>query len=378
MHEDWVRRLERRGLLNRDLEFLPSRKQVAERIERKRGLTAPELSVLLAYTKIVLADELLESDLPNDPFLRGELFSYFPSKMRHGYRPQMNDHPLRREIIVTQIVNELVNGAGITYFHRLSGETNASAEEITRANFLAREIYGSPALLEEIATYDNKIDAPVQTRMRIEARTLVERASRWLLNNRRAPMDSEAVVDYFGVVTQQVMRALPELLTGRELDAFESRRKELVAASVPDELATNVAVLPPAYAILGVIDTAKRDGLDPVEVARVHFALGERLGLSILVTRILALPRNDRWQTMARAALRDELHTVHAQLTAQVLAETASGDHAPRRVADWEEQDQVAVTRAVSTLAEICSDDRADLARLSVGLRVVRTLLATP
>ena len=378
VHEDWVRRLERRGLLNRDLEFLPSRKQVAERIERKRGLTAPELSVLLAYTKIVLADELLESDLPDDPFLRGELFSYFPSKMRHGYRPQMNDHPLRREIIVTQIVNELVNGAGITYFHRLSGETNASAEEITRANFLAREIYGSPALLEEISTYDNKIDAPVQTRMRIEARTLVERASRWLLNNRRAPMDSEAVVDYFGVVTQQVMRALPELLTGRELDAFESRRKELVAASVPDELATNVAVLPPAYAILGVIDTAKRDGLDPVEVARVHFALGERLGLSILVTRILALPRNDRWQTMARAALRDELHTVHAQLTAQVLAETASGDHAPRRVADWEEQDQVAVTRAVSTLAEICSDDRADLARLSVGLRVVRTLLATP
>ena len=378
VHEDWIRRLERLGLLNRDLEFLPTRKQVAERIERKRGLTAPELSVLLAYTKIVLADELLDSDLPDDPFLRGELFSYFPSKMRHGYRPQMNDHPLRREIIVTQIVNELVNGAGITYFHRLSGETNASAEEITRANFLAREIYGSPALLEEIATYDNKIDAPVQTRMRIEARTLVERASRWLLNNRRAPMDSEAVVDYFGVVTQQVMRELPELLTGRELDAFEARRKELVAASVPDELATKVAVLPPAYAILGVIDTAKRDGLDPVEVARVHFALGERLGLSILVTRILALPRNDRWQTMARAALRDELHTVHAQLTAQVLAETASGDHAPRRVADWEEQDQVAVTRAVSTLAEICSDDRADLARLSVGLRVVRTLLSTP
>jgi glutamate dehydrogenase len=118
--------------------------------------------------------------------------------------------------------------------------------------------------------------------------------------------------------------------------------------------------------------------MDPLEVTRVHFALGERLGLSALVARILALPRDDRWQTMARAALRDDLHAVHAQLTAQVLAETAADQPAPVRVADWEEQDTVVVGRAVGTLGEICSDEHADLARLSVGLRVVRTLLATP
>ncbi len=378
VHEDWIRRLERQKLLNRELEFLPSRKQVADRLEHRHGLTAPELSVLLAYTKIVLADELLETDLPDDPFLRGDLFSYFPSKMRQQYRQQMGEHPLRREIIVTQIVNALVNGAGITYFHRLSGETGASAAEITRANFLAREIFGSRALLDEIDSYDNKIDASVQTRMRIEMRTLVERASRWLINNRRPPLDSEAVVDFFGVISQQVMAALPELLTGRELDAYEARRAALVKESVPDELAARVAVLPPAYAILGVVDTTRRDGLDPMEVARVHFALGERLGIPALVTSILALPRDDRWQTMARAALRDELHGVHAQLTAQVLAETAAEQPAPVRIADWEEDDDVVVSRAVSTLGEICSDDRADLARLSVGLRVVRSLLATP
>ncbi|HSE69736.1 MAG TPA: NAD-glutamate dehydrogenase [Nocardioidaceae bacterium] len=378
VHEDWTRRLERQGLLNRELEFLPSRKQVAERIERRQGLTAPELSVLLAYTKIVLADELIDTDVPDDPFMRGDLFSYFPSKMRQAYRKQMEEHPLRREIIVTQIVNELVNNAGITYFHRISSETSASAAEVTRANFLAQEIFGTRMLQEEIATFDNKIDAGVQTRMRLEMRTLVERASRWLINNRRPPLDSEAVADYFEVTAQQVMAALPELLSGRELDAYEARRKALVAASVPDELASKVAVLPPAYAILGIVDTAKREQVDPLEVARVHFALGERLGLPAMVTRILALPRDDRWQTMARAALRDELHSVHARLTAQVLMETESGQPAPVRIADWEEDDQVVVTRAVSTLDEICSDERADLARLSVGLRVVRTLLSSP
>ena len=377
VHEDWMRRLERQGLLNRELEFLPSRKEVNERIERRQGLTAPELSVLLAYTKIVLANELIDSDLPDDPFLRGDLFGYFPSKMRQKYRRQMEDHPLRREIIVTQIVNALVNGAGVTYFHRLSAETGASAAEVTRANFLAREIFGSRALLDEIGSYDNKIDAEVQTRMRIEMRTLVERASRWLINNRRPPLESDSVADFFGVVIQQVMAAMPELLTGRELDAFEARRKALVEASVSEDLAAKVAVLPPAYAIFSVVETARRDDIDPLEVARVHFALGERLGVTDLVTRILALPRDDRWQTMARAALRDDLHGIHAQLTAQVLAETPSGP-ATVRIAEWEDQAEVVVTRAVTTLDEICSEERADLARLSVGLRVVRGLLSTP
>jgi glutamate dehydrogenase len=378
VHEDWIRRLERQGLLDRELEALPSRKEVAARLERKEGLSVPELSVLLAYTKIVLADELLGTDLADDPFLRNELFGYFPTAMRHTYREEMTSHPLRSQIVVTQVVNELVNGAGITFFHRLSEETGAAVDELVRANFVAREIFGAKALIDEVNGFDNQIPADIQTHMRLEMRTLVERASRWLINNRRPPLDSEGTVDYFGVMVQQVVQALPELLTGRELAAFEQRRDALVDKGVPEELATRVAVLPPAYMALGIVETSKRDEVDPVEVARVHFALGERLGLSALVARILALPRDDRWQTMARAALRDDLHTVHAQLTAQVLSETASGQPAPVRIADWEEDDEVVVSRAVGTLDEICSDDRADLARLSVGLRVVRTMLATP
>jgi glutamate dehydrogenase len=377
VHEDWIRRLERKGLLDRGLEALPSRKAVAERRERKEGLSVPELAVLLAYTKIVLSDELLETGVADDPFLRSDLFTYFPQQMRQDYRDRMESHPLRREIIVTSVVNDLVNGAGMTFFHRLSEETAASAAELVRANFVAREIFGSRSLIDEIDSYDNKIDAAVQTRMRLEMRTLVERASRWLINNRRPPMDSEATVEFFGVVAQRVLSELPELLGGREGEALAARRDTLVGQGVPEDLATRVAVLPPAYTVLNIVETAKRDDLDPVEVARVHFALGERLGLSTLVARILALPRNDRWQTMARAALRDDLHSVHARLTAQVLAGTDAEKPVPVRVADWEEQDAVVVSRAVGTLEEICADDRADLARLSVGLRVVRTLLVS-
>ena len=377
VHEDWMKKLERDGVLNRELEALPTSREVRRRLERDGSLTVPELSVLLAWTKIVLADELLASDLPDDPFLRTDLFAYFPTKMRQGYRAQMEAHPLRREIIVTQVVNDLVNGAGMTYWPRLAGETGATAAELVRANFVAREIFGSLELRQELASHDNKMPASVQTKMRIEMRTLVERASRWLVNNRRPPIDSEGTVDFFGVTARKVMAELPTLMTGRELDAFEQRRDALVAASVPEDLATRVAVLPPSYMVLSVVETAAREEIDPLEVARVHFALGERLGLPLLVARILALPRDDRWQTMARAALRDDLHAVHAQLTSQVLAGTSSDDPAPVRIAAWEEDDEVVVTRAVATLEEICADDEADLARLSVGLRVVRGLLAT-
>ncbi|MCY7400575.1 MAG: NAD-glutamate dehydrogenase [Nocardioides sp.] len=375
VHEDWMRALERRGVLNRDLEGLPSTRQVRRRLDLKQALSAPELSVLLAWTKIVLADELIASDLPDDPYLREDLLAYFPSRMKPDLEAAIEDHPLRREIIVTQVVNDLVNGAGMTFWPRLAGETGASAADLTRANFVAREIFGSLSLRQDIAALDNRVPADRQTRMRIEMRTLVERASRWLVTNRRPPLDSQATVDFFRVRVQAVMTDLPSIVSGLERDDYAGRAERLSDHGVPDELASRVAVLASAYALLGIVETADRLDLDPAEVARVHFALGERLGLPALVNRIFALPRDDRWQTMARAAVRDDLYGVHQQLTARVLETTSSTDSAPARVAEWEDSDQELVDRSAATLEEICREETAELARLSVGLRVVRGLL---
>ena len=377
VHEDWMKTLEQRGVLSRDLEALPTSREVRRRLENGGALTVPELSVLMSWTKIVLADELLGSDLPDDPYLDIDLQAYFPQPMQEGFGEQIREHPLRREIIVTQVVNDLVNGAGLSFVPRLSGETGASAAELTRANFVAREIFGSLELRDELKQWDNRISAQLQTRMRIQMRTLVERASRWLVNNRRAPMDSQGTVDFFRGPVQDLMGRLPELVTGRELESLVARRDLLVEHGVPEDLATRVAVLDPSIALLGIVETAVRDGLDPADVARVHFVLGERLGLPAVMQRIFALPRDDRWQTMARAAIRDDLQSVHTQLTAQVLAATSPDESAAARVSSWEDDDEVAIGRAVSTLDEICAEDSADLARLSVGLRVVRGMLTS-
>jgi glutamate dehydrogenase len=377
VHESWMKQLESDGVIDRALEGLPSSREVRRRLDRGQGLSVPELSVLMAWTKIVLADELLASDLPDDPFLHTDLFVYFPTKMRQAYRQQMLEHPLKRQIIVTQVVNDLVNGAGMTFWPRLAGETGSSAAELTNANFVAREIFGSLGLRDEIKHLDNKIDAALQTRMRLEMRTLVERASRWLVTNRRPPLDSEAVSDFFTVPVQRLMAELPSVLSGDELASFESRRDGLVKQGVPDELATRVAVLHPSYQLLGVVELAHRDGVEPLEAARVHFAVGEALGLSRLVSRIVQLPRDDRWQTMARAALREDLYAVHAQLSSEVLEQTPAEESPEERVAEWERRDPVLVPRAIATLRDITADDSADLARLSVGLRVVRGLLGS-
>ncbi len=375
VHEAWIRRLEKGGLLDREIEFLPSEKEFQARRTAGLALTPPELAVLLAYTKIVLAEELARSSLPDDPFLHGELTSYFPSKLQQNLRDAMVSHPLRRQIIVTQVVNDLVNFAGITFFHRLSQETSATADDLARAHLVCRKVYGADELISQINGLDNQIDAAVQTDMRLAVRTLVERASRWLVNNRRPPLDSAGTVAHFGSDIQRVMHSLPDILTGVQAEEFEARLKSLQKSGVSAELASAIAVLPPAYAVLEVVEIARRDDIDALEVARVHSALADRLGLSELMAMIYDLPRDDRWQTMARASLRDDLHAVHAALTAQVFAGTDAGATAEERVTSWEADDAVVVGRAKSTLSDITSDTEPDLARMSVGLRVVRTML---
>ena len=376
VHAELIGRLVSRGHLDRALEDLPSDEEIEEMRARGEGLTAPELAVLFASAKIAAADELVDTDLPDDPFFRGRLYSYFPSPMQQGLRAAMDAHPLRREIVVTQAVNDLVNSAGMTLSLRLSEEIGVRLAPIVRAHAVATEIFGAAQLRRSIDALDGEVDADVITQMRLSVRTLVERSTRWLLVSRRS-LDAEAEVEHFDPHVQRVVRALPDVLVGRELEALTARTSELVANGVPTEIAQQVASTPVAQLAPGIVDTAAATKCDVLEVARVHAVLSERLQLDQLASRIGGLSREDRWQTMARATLRGELHDVHARLTAQVLELpfTDTPTDAAARVERWEGERSEILARAMATLGEVLGDDHADLARTSVGLRVVQTLL---
>ncbi len=377
LHVDarYIRHLERAGQLDRELEYLPSDRQIAQRRQAGLGLTQPELAVLLAYTKITLAEELLASTFPEDPYLRKELYEYFPTPLRERFAEHIYDHSLRREIITTRAVNNLVNNAGSTSVFRLREETGASIEDITRTHIVAAVVYGLRGHVAGIQVLDTTVSAEARTRMRLEGQKLIERASRWLLAHRRSPLDIASQVDFFASGVADVVAHLPKLLQGSDLSAMERVREELAQHGVPDDLATAVASMPSAFAALDIVGVAQESDHSVIDVAEVYFDLADRLQLTSLLRRIVALPRTDRWKTIARAALRDDLYAAHAALTFDVLAIDEVRLTPGQRFAAWQERNAAVLARARQTLADIESGDVYDLATLSVAIRAIRTLL---
>ncbi|NUS24501.1 MAG: NAD-glutamate dehydrogenase [Streptomyces sp.] len=373
----YMRHLVRAGLLDRALEFLPTDRQIRERLTNGQGLTGPETAVLLAYTKITVSDELLHTSLPDDPYLRTLLDAYFPTALREKFADQMHSHPLAREIITTVLVNDTVNTGGTTYLHRLREETGASLEEIVRAQTAARAIFRSAAVWDGVESLDNQVEAAVQTRIRLHSRRLVERGTRWLLNNRPQPLQLAETVEFFGERVEQVWSQLPKLLRGADLEWYQQIYDELSGAGVPDELATRVAGFSSAFPTLDIVSVADRMGKEPLDVAEVYYDLADRLHITQLMDRIIELPRADRWQSMARASIREDLYAAHAALTADVLA-VGNGTSTPeQRFKAWEEKNAAILGRARTTLEEIQGSETFDLANLSVAMRTMRTLLRT-
>ncbi|EGX55201.1 NAD-glutamate dehydrogenase [Streptomyces zinciresistens K42] len=371
----FMKHLVREGHLDRALEFLPTDRQIRERVGSGDGLTGPETAVLLAYTKITVAEELLHTSLPDDPYLSTLLHAYFPTELREQFPEYLVSHPLRREITTTVLVNDTVNTGGTTYLHRLREETGASLEEIVRAQTVARAIFRSAEVWDAVESLDNRVEAEVQTRIRLHSRRLVERGTRWLLNNRQQPLQLAETADFFADRVEQVWSELPKLLRGADLDWYQQIHDELTGAGVTAEIATQVAGFSSAFPTLDIVSVADRTGKDPMDVAEVYYDLADRLHITQLMDRISELPRVDRWQSMARASIREDLYAAHAALTSDVLA-AGNGTATPeQRFGLWEEKNGAILARARTTLEEIRSSDSFDLANLSVAMRTMRTLL---
>ncbi|WP_030376607.1 NAD-glutamate dehydrogenase [Streptomyces rimosus] len=373
----FIRRLERDGHLDRALEFLPSNQQIKERLNAGRGLTQPETAVLLAYTKITVSDALIQTGLPDDPYLQHLLHAYFPSALREKFAEQIDAHALRREIVTTVLVNDTVNSGGTSFLHRMREETGASLEEVVRAHTAARAIFGLGKVWDDVEALDNIVAADVQTRIRLHSRRLVERGTRWLLNNRPQPLELSETIDFFADRVADVWAELPKLLRGGDLEWHQRILDELTEAGVPMELATRVAGFSSVFPALDIVAIADRTGKEPLAVAEVYYDLGDRLRINQLLDRILELPRNDRWQSMARASIREDLFAAHAALTSDVLSVGSDSATPEERFKAWEEKNAAILGRARTTLEEIHGSEGFDLANLSVAMRTMRTLLRT-
>ena len=375
VHARLIRNLEQTAGLNRKLEFLPSDDAIDERKAAHQGLVSPELAVIMAYQKIHLYQQLLESDLPEDPLLAHDLERYFPPPLPERYSDRMGGHRLKREIIATVVANQLVDRAGTTFSFRLAEETGAPPAVLARAYATAREVLEMRSFWDAVEGLDNQVSAQTQLEMLIEGRRLVERSTRWLVRANPYQVSIAQTIRRFEPGAKMLAALLPDALEGADREAFDKRAAELQQAGVPAELAGRTAGMPSMLALFDIVEVASATEHDQDDVLRVYFRLGSRLELNWLRDRIIELPRANRWQALARAALRDDLFNLYRELTRKVLDARGAQNGSEAAIDAWSERNAAAVERALGMVADVRASRIYDMTTLPVALREIRGLL---
>ncbi len=369
-----MRALEGTAGLDRELEALPDDAELAALGAEGSGLTRPELAVLVAYIKLDLKEALLGGSLPDEPFTEPWLVDYFPDLLAQRLGALLARHPLRRQIITTGLVNELVNRGGITYALRAAEESGAGPAEIARAFAVSTGVFGLRDLWQRIDAQEGAAPSAALNALRTEVSRLLDRSTRWLLQTRGGTLDVPGEVARFRGVVAELAGDVAGLLVGVERERLERRVSDFVAAGAPADLAAEVATLLDLFSLLDIVEIARRTDEAPKVVAELYFTISERYEVDRFLGRITALPRRDRWSTLARSALRGDLYGALASLTAKVVRATPDGGAPLDRVVVWEQRYAEGLGRARATLTEIGEQETFDLATLSVALRVIRTL----
>jgi glutamate dehydrogenase len=386
VHARLVADLEQRGALDRSLEALPSVAEFKALEKAGAGLTSPELATLLAHVKLALKEEVLASDLPTIDVLARRLPAYFPSELRERFADAIGNHPLSREIITTVLVNEVVDGGGVSYAFRLAEETSASATDAVRAYTVVTAIYDLPSVWREIRALDNVIPTDVQDDMVLETRRLLDRASRWLLTNRPQPLAVGSTISRFAPVVGALIPQTIDMLKGHEKQTVIDHVERLVAHGVPVTLARRIAGLLFTYGLLDVTEVAelaeREEGEGATgrertheETAELYFALSEHLDVDRMLSSVSTLERLNRWHALARLALRDDFYSSLRSITIDVLRSSEPGDSAEEKIEQWEQANSSRLGRARAALAEINKVSKLDLATLSVAARQVRSMI---
>jgi glutamate dehydrogenase len=362
----FIRVLESEGLLDRQIEFLPSDAELAERKARHQGMTRPELSVLLSYSKLKLFEQLLDSDVPEDAFLSKELVRYFPEPLQAKYAEHMQRHRLKREIIATAVTNSMVNRMDATFVLRMQEDTGQPPAAIAKAYSAVREIVDARGLWAEIEALDGKVGESVQIDALLKIWDLQRNLTRWVLNHHAGALDIAGIVERYAPGVAELRAATPAVLTATGRADYEVDVEKWQGMDVPQTLAERLAALPVLGVAFDIVEVAREAGKPVERVASVFFELGQALDIDGLRRQIEGLPVDSRWHAQARGSLRDELAAQHRALAAQILA--AAPDDVADPVAPWLERDDPTLKFTLGLLGEIRTQ-AVDYPIASVALR---------
>ena len=372
-HMRFIRDLETSGNLNRALEYLPDEEQATERTQEKRGLVRAELSVIFAYSKLLMNNNLMLSNVPEDPFLSGRLIEYFPALLQEKFPEHLANHPLKREIIVTHIVNDIVNRAGPTFAFRMRELTGVTDAQIARAYTITTEVFEFRKLWTQIESLDNQIDDAVQKEMLGDINDLIERTVSWLVRSKSIDMNISETIVFFHEGVNQLIASFPRSMDAGNRLYQKKRLKKLSQAGVGTDLSRQISYLSALSAAFDIVEVSQNCNVDVPTVAQVHFGAGDLLSLHWLRNRITSLQVRNQWQAMAAFSLRNEIHLQQKLLTEKVLNQRQT-DSASTMLKTWGKQQSVSGRRFLSLIDDFKAAREIDFAMLSVAISHIKDL----
>lgn len=370
----FIHKLERNGKLDRALEFIPNDEEIAERMARGKGLTRPEISVLVAYGKMVLKEELVVDEITNDKFLGRLLVRAFPQQLQNAYKQQMELHPLRAEIIATRLANDLCNYMGSNFVTRMQEETGSDAAEITKCYTISSEVFELDEVWSEIELLDNKISADVQTEMLFQLRRTIRRATRWFLRHRNKALSIEQSIEFYRPTFKILASKLDNFQDPNEVRGLNVVKENLKKEKVPAKIAQRISQLSTLFSSMDIAQVACQYARDIDLVAKLYFNLGVRLDLHWFLDQITKQPVDNHWQALARASFREELDWQQRALTSAILRVNPDSSDIDVMFDVWSAQCEQPLDRWQQILADFRTSKTHEFAKFSVGLRELMML----
>jgi glutamate dehydrogenase len=362
--------LETTGELNRTLEFLPDETEIGERRRRSQALTRPELAVLMAYAKLSLNHELLQSNVPDDLYLSRELGRYFPKAVAEKFPDALERHRLRREIIVTQLANSMINRGGPSLLVRIADQTGAAAASIAAAFAAVRDSYDMTALNGEVDALDNKVSGSLQLELYQAVQDLLLDRLVWFLRNVELTQGLAAIVAHYREGIAAVAAALDAALPEPASAARKARAADVQKEGVPDELARRIAMLPALTAAPDIIMVADRTGRPIAEVAATYFAVAAFFRLDRITAAARGIVIADYFDRLALDRALDSIGEAERRLTALVVGKGTGG----AAVEAWVASRKSEVDRVRLSINEI-ADSGLTLSKLSVTASLLADLV---
>lgn len=376
-HSQFISELERHDGLNRKLESLPDDEEITTRIKKQKGLTRPELATIIAYSKIRLYNDLLNSTVPDNEAFNDWLTTYFPEALQKTYKDPILEHKLRREIVATRLTNAIVNRYGPTMIMNLVQKSDSSPHIAARACFFVRETYAFKQLWTQIEELDNKIDADAQLNAILDIKVLTEHATLWFL--KRGILDCDDPITDISKKYRDGFKALIEiLLDDKKLpkgaaQIMQDKEKSYIKQNMPKELATKIAVLPLLKSNCDITYWADKTGESIRDVADIYYKIGDKLNIYWLQQKTSSIFAGNKWQEQVKETIQDELYDIHAQICGSILNEFKKTKHNDK-IGAWLEKHAQGIEAAQKMMSEMRGHTSLDLSMLTMAEQRLRRL----